>query len=161
MLRRIRDLNFRLNFISIISAWPVLAAGVLKVKKNQSCGGAPRCNQRDMFAPPLQLYGIIQNQLFSFDDMLFFFLVSLVLNVIFNNIGSCSVSHCSNVSPITPEFTTPKLFFNLRVFFEDFSRSYVFYNLHHSRRRMFWLSPQQKDVRDHHRIYIRQVDIRF
>jgi len=93
--------------------------------------------------------------------MLFFFLVSLVLNVIFNNIGSCSVSHCSNVSPITPEFTTPKLFFNLRVFFEDFSRSYVFYNLHHSRRRMFWLSPQQKDVRDHHRIYIRQVDIRF
>ena len=28
MLRRIRDLNLRLNFISIILAWPVLAAGV-------------------------------------------------------------------------------------------------------------------------------------
>ena len=41
-----------------------------------------------------------------------FFLVSLIFNIVFDYIGSCSISYGSNISSITPQFPTPKLFFN-------------------------------------------------
>ena len=60
-----------------------------------------------------------------------FFQISLIFNIVFYYIGSCPISYSSNVTSITPQFTTPKLFFDFRVFFKDLSCCDAFYNLHH------------------------------
>src|SRR5664280_1519575 len=105
----------------------------LVITLNQNCAGAPRCKQRGMSAPALSFtVFLIKVDYFHLLICLLFFLVSLILNIICDNIGSCSIPYCSNISSITPKFPTPKLFSNFRIFFENFPCCYAFYNLHNS-----------------------------
>src|SRR5664280_322826 len=102
-------------------------------ENDQNCVGAPRCKQRGMSAPALSFtVFLIKVDYFHLLICLLFFLVSLILNIICDNIGSCSIPYCSNISSITPKFPTPKLFSNFRIFFENFPCCYAFYNLHNS-----------------------------
>src|SRR5665647_1528126 len=67
------------------------------------------CKQRGMSAPALSFtVFLIKVDYFHLLICLLFFLVFLILNIICDNIGSCSISYCSNISSITPKFPTPK-----------------------------------------------------
>jgi hypothetical protein len=54
--------------------------------------------------------GVVQNQVFSYAYMLLFLPGLPDFQHSFYNIGNCSILHGSNVTAITPQFTTLRLF---------------------------------------------------
>jgi hypothetical protein len=94
--------------------------------------------------------GMIQNQIFSFADIIFFSSRFPDFNIFFNYIWSRTIIPSSNSSSTNPKFTIQKLFLNLKVFFKDISCCDTFYNLHHYWRRILLVQNQWKDVHTHH-----------
>ena len=82
----------------------------------------------------------IKNRVFSFADMLLFRPCFPDFQHASKCIGSYPITHSSNVTSITPQFTTLKLFFDFRVLFKDLSCCNTFYNLHDFWRRILWFS---------------------
>jgi hypothetical protein len=66
--------------------------------------------------------GIIQNQMLLFAYIPFFFLVSPIFKIVFNYSRSCTTKHSSNITSLTPELTTKKLFliskYSLKIFLD-------------------------------------------
>ena len=59
-----------------------------------------------------------------------FFFGSLLLNIFSNHICCNVITNSANISTITPEMASLKLFLNFRILPEQFPSNYAFYNLH-------------------------------
>src|SRR5512136_2116644 len=89
----------------------------------------PQQSWRGMQGAAAKLFKFEQIQLFI---PFFFFLGTLLLNVISNDFSSYAVTHCTDIATITPKLATPEFFLDLWKSFEHLFSCNALYDLHNS-----------------------------